>query len=390
MPFSYTIVNNDRIVFTRLKSGCGRAAFIIIGTLFTVIGVGLFMFSDNPEMPLSMMRILFPIIGLIAILVGINFANLQSKSTPDEIIFDNLKGRVQINQQKSELKTAFIYYDEIADFTMKIKSERTASSGTTTTRSSYSYHIYLSKKDGGQWELLTKNTEASALEEIARLKSAIHLSAMPVRESTNIGYSSKYIISDFGHKTEISWRNPVGFAALLIVLFSIFFIAIFYTILATAFQVEDGFPVFFMVVGGFIAVIFVFVIGGNVVKIIRNSKTVYAVAITNSSLDYFEKDNAGRIRKDVRFPLNELYAISFSFDTQNALRKIFIYTREQFEKKNDIESNPKLSIDYIKKLYNFYTELVALDMQELTAVEALCMENYLQEQIRLKGGSHVA
>jgi ABC-type multidrug transport system fused ATPase/permease subunit len=390
MPFTYTILNQDRVVFTRLKSGCGSALFIVVGSIFTVTGIGLLIFTDDPQMPLSMMRLIFPAMGIIAIVVGINFSKLQRKSTPDEIIFDNLNGRVQINQATSDLKTAFIYYDEVSDFTLKIKSERSSSSSTSTTRSSYSYHVYLSKKDGGQWELLVRNTEASAIDDIARLKSAIRLDATPVRESTNIRNSSKYIISDFGHKAELCWKNPVRVAALFIVLFSVFFISTFYTVMATAFQVEDGLPVFFMLIGAFIAVIFLIVIGGNIMRLIRNSKTVYAVVITDSSLDYFEKDNAGRIKKDVRFPLAELHAISFSFDTQDSLRKIFIYTRDQFEKKNQIENKPKFSIEYIKTLYNFYKGLIALDMQELTAVEALCVENYLQEQVRLRGRANVA
>jgi hypothetical protein len=389
MPFSYIIAAPDRVVFTRLKSGCGQSIFIIVGTVFTLIGIGLLIFATDAELPLSMMRFLFPLFGIIAIVVGVKLPKMQSKSTPDQLIFDNVNGRVQISQEYSDIKTAYIYYDEIEDFKLKIKSE-SSSSSTRSSRTYYSYHVYLQKKDGGQWELLRSGSEGAANKDMAALKQAINLKASPVRMLAYTAQSSKYDVRDYGHKVELSWKNPVGLTAFFLIAFSIVFISVFYTIMRTAFDVEDDFPVFFVLVGGFIAAVFLIVIVGNFIKVIKNSKTVYAVAITDSSLDYFEKDNTGRIKKDIRFPLSDIHAISFSFDTQSTLRKLFIYTHEQFKKKSDIDDNPKLSIGYLKSMYDFYKEIVALDMQELTSVEALHVENYLQEQIRQKGQTSVS
>ncbi len=386
MPFSYTIAGQDRVVFTRLKSGCGQSVFIVVGSLFALIGMGLLVFAPaDAGMPLSMMRYLFPLFGIIAVVVGIRLPGLQGKSTPDELIFDNINGRVQVNQQQSEIKTAYMYYDEIEGFRLKIKKESSSSSGTRSSGSYYTYHVYLQKKDGGQWELMSMGSERAALGHIETLKQAVRLDVNPVRMPVDSAKSSKYDLKDYGHKLELSWKNPVGLTALFLIGFSIIFLSIFYTIMSTAFDMEDGFPVFFVLIGGFIAVVFLIVIGGNVIRVLKNAKTVYAIAITDSTLDYYEKDSAGRIKKDVRFPLLDIHAISFSFDTQSTLRRVFIYTHEQFKKKNEIESNPKLSIDYIRTMYNFYREIVSLDMQELTSVEALYLENYLQEQIRQRG-----
>jgi hypothetical protein len=48
------------------------------------------------------------------------------------------------------------------------------------------------------------------------------------------------------------------------------------------------------------------------------------------------------------------------------------------------------SIDSIKEMYNFYTQLVSLDMQDLTAVETLQMENFLQQKIKERGDIEIA
>jgi hypothetical protein len=151
--------------------------------------------------------------------------------------------------------------------------------------------------------------------------------------------------------------------------------------------IDEDFPVFGYLIVGFIGVVFVIVIGGNMMKMIKNARTVYAVAVSSSSLDYMERDLAGRMRKTVQFPLQDIHAISFSFDTDNAMRKIFIYTHEQFTKQDKLKVS--LSIDSIKEIYNFYTGLVSLDMQDLTPVEALQIENYLQQQIREKGNIQI-
>jgi hypothetical protein len=388
MPFKYTVQSPEKIVFTRLSEGCGRFMFISIGTLFTIIGICLILFGNNLEMPFLVLRFIVPLFGGVAVYIGIILPRIQSKTTPDEIIFDNANGRVQVNQQASDIKTAYIYYNEIEDFIVKAKKQESSSSSSTsnTIRSSYTYHVYLSKKDGGQWELLRRSTEVDALAEIVKLKTLIRLDTEPKKAEVS-GHSEKYKITNDYHATKISWRNKLGYGPLFLGIFTAVFITFAYAILSSGFLEED-FPVFAYFVVGFIGLVFVIVIGGNVLKMIKNAKTVYAISITNASLDYIECDLAGRIQKTTQFPLTDLHAISFSFDTDNTMRKIFIYTHDQFLKQNSLKIS--FSIDAIKEIYNFYQQLVAVDMQDLTAVEALYMENYLQQQIRDRGNIQVA
>lgn len=387
MPFKYTVNDQNKITFTRLNAGCGRFLFIFIGSIFTIIGFFMVASMDDSEMPFSIIQFILPVFGLVAIYAGIMFPKLQQRNIPDEIIFDNSNGRVEINQKESDIKTAYIYYDEIADFIVKAKKHESSSSGTSSSRTYYSYHIYLAKKDGGQWELLKFGSESSAQEEVIKLKGLVQLHVPPQRVPPNVTQSQKFKISNDYHKTEISWRNKLGYGPLALAGFSAVFLTIAYAILGSGF-IDEDFPVFGYFVVGFIGVVFVIVIGGNIMKMVKNANTVYAIVITGASLDYIERDVAGRIKKTTQFPLPDLHAISFSFDTDNVLRKIFIYTHEQFEKQNTMSVS--FSVESIKAMYTFYKGLVSLDLQDLTSVETLQVENYLQQQIRERGNIQVA
>ncbi|HYG03099.1 MAG TPA: hypothetical protein VD927_11695 [Chryseosolibacter sp.] len=386
MPFSYKIINPDRIVFKRESAGCGRLMFVFVGSVFILVGLGLFLFSEKEDFLMKVMTFMFPTFGLIAVVSGLKLPDIQARTIPDEIIFDNAKGRVQINQQVSEIKTAYIYYDEIQDFMIKVKKHETSSSGGGSSRTYYRYHVYLQKKDGGTWELLKRNKEEDAKAEIEKIKSSVRLSQIPVRENTSITLSQKYKLLDYGTKAELTWRNPVGYGPLFLICFVTVFLTVLFAIFEGANFSDFGFFGYFIV--GFILVVFVIVIGGNVIKMIKNFRTEYAISISDMSLNYIERDRAGRTKKDVYVSMHDLYALSFSFDTDEMMRKIYIYTREQFEKLNTMEVS--LSVESIREIFNFHSELVSIEIQSLTPVETLHLENFLQQKIKEKSRANVA
>lgn len=386
MPFEYKIANQDRIVFTRESAGCSRFLFVFVGTVFILVGAGLLIFSKKEEFLLVVMTFLFPTFGLIAVVAGLRLPTIQARTIPDEIIFDNVNGRVQINQRVSEIKTAFIYYDEIQDFIIKIKKHESNSSSGRSSRTYYSYHVYLQKKDGGTWELLKRNKEEDAKTEIDKIKSGVRLTQSPVREQSNQALSQKYTLRDYGTKAELTWRNPVGYGPLYLIAFAAVFLTVLYAIFETANFSDFGFFGYFII--GFILIVFTIVIGGNAFKMIKNFKTEYMISISDMSLNYIEKDRAGRTKKDVYFPMNDLYALSFSFDTDEMMRRIYIYTREQFQKLNTMEVS--LSFESIREIFNFHSQLVSIEIQSLTPVETLHLENFLQQKIKEKGRADVA
>lgn len=385
MPFRYTIDKDDSVVFRRSEQGCGRFLFVFAGLLFTSVGVVLFLFSDSDDLLVNVMTYLFPLFGLTALTVGVRLPAILRKSTPDSLTFDNANGRIAVQQQASDVKIAYIYYDEIEDFIIKVKKHETSGSSRKTSRTYYTFHVYLKKKDGGQWELLRFDKEELAKNEIEKLKTLIRLNQEPVRVEAE-GTSHKYRLVNLDDQMEIIWRNPVGFGPLVLLIFSAVFVTIFYTIFQSLLLTDD-LPVFGYVVMGFIAVVFVIVIGGNALKLVRNFRTVYCVAIDSVSLCYIERGLSGVERKKVEFPMKDLHAISFSFDTDESQRKIYIYTHEQFNKQN---LDLSFSIASVKEVIDYYTSLVALDVQELTPVEALALENNLQRVIKAKGGVDIA
>lgn len=386
MPFSYNPTNPDKIVFKRLSDGCSRFMFFTIGLIFTIVGGCMLYFMKSNEMPFVLFKYLLPAFGIGAMYIGIILPKMQRKSTPDEIIFDNLNGRVEINQKESEINTAYIYYDEIQGFDVIVKSHTNSSGKRTNTH--YTYHVQLNKKDGGHWELLKINSELDAQTEITKLTSLIKLSTPPKKVAVCLHPSKKYTITTGYQKVELNWRNKLGAGPLVLGIFSIVFITVLYGIMSTMSSMSAELPLFGIFIGSFIVIVFLIVIIGNAMKMIKNAKTDYAVAITRSYFTYFEKDHSGRIKREDRFPFEELHAIAFSFDTEEAMRKIYIYTKKQYEKKREMK--PSFSIDYITSVFEFQNSLIALDMQSLTAVEALHIENYLQEQIKEIGNAEVA
>ena len=378
MPFNYKIADDKRLVFTRSGAGCARAFIFFIGAVFTIAGAFMLALATDPKPIIQVMRFIFPAAGIGATYLGIILPRIQGKTTPDRIIFDNAKGRVEINQQASDIKTGYIYYDEIQDFIIRSKSQRDSDTG----RDRTSYHVYLAKKDGGQWELLVTGSHESAAAEINKIREMVDLSAAPQREKPNIEASQKYKIKRGSERTEICWQNKPGKGPIGLIIFSLVFITVAYAIMATVFELEGGFPWFAYLILGFIGAMFALVIGVNIRKMIKNSNTEYAVSISGMSLDYIERDLQGREKKSTCVPLKDIHALSFSFDTDSTMRKIFIYTHEQFKEKDEI--TPSFSIESIKNIYNFYKNLVSLEIQDLTAVEALQMETYLQQLITEK------
>ena len=71
--------------------------------------------------------------GILAIWAGIQLPKIAKKSMPSQIIFDNTNGRVEIYQTHSEVKNAFIYYDEIEGFTI-VRHKRSTSSSSNRVR----------------------------------------------------------------------------------------------------------------------------------------------------------------------------------------------------------------------------------------------------------------
>lgn len=382
MPFKYTAVN-DTIVFTRAGTGCARAAAIVFGSFFAIIGFGLFAFESESSI-FFMFRFMFAALGSTFVLVGITLPKLMGKAYPDKIIFDNTNGRIEVSQEASEVKTAYMYYDEIEDFVVRVRSEDNNSKAY---GRSYSYFVFLVKKDGGEWELVKRRERAHAEEDAARLKQLVKFDAKPVKVPVSVEPSKKYTITKGALKTEVSWRNTLGMQEIRLAIFAAFFIITAAGIFSVVNSLSD-FPVFFMIIAGFIGTLFVVIIGYYSRKALRNLKTAYAISISSMTFEYIERDKHGRELKSERIPLASLHAIAFSFNTEKTMRKVFVYTHDQFQRKNKLSND--ISIEAFKSHFSFYNSLLRFELKNLTPVETLYLENFLQDAIRERSGVDVA
>lgn len=376
MPFTYSLEQN-RVVFKPISSGCGQIVFLLFGSVFTVIGVLLILFNHSTELPFSVIKWVVPIFGLLAFYAGVVYPKRMRLNHPDELVFDNNLGRIEVVQKESSIQKAYIYYDEIEDLIIKTKSHSSSSN-----RTYHTYHIHFLKKDGGQWELMKLNSHEAASAELEKLKSHLKLEVVPERVEARTEEISKLKILDDHVKTVVNWQNPIGSGPLFLFIFSAIFLTIFWSILGSA-AVRNDFGLFGYLIGGFMLVIFSLIIAMNTRKMIKNANTIYTVIITDSDFTYAERDKAERVKKARTVPLKDLHAITFSYSSEDYMRKLFVYTHEQFMEEKNMEAS--FSVSFLKKMYNFYTGLMSLEIHGLTIVEMLHLENYLQQQIAKRG-----
>ena len=378
-------IKNSNVIFERDKQGCIVNFVIMIGSIFFIIGCCLLKFSNDNEMPFAVFKYLFPAMGLIVIWSGINLPKTLKKNTPDQIIFDNQKGVISVLQSASEITDAKIYYDEIEGFTVHIKTHRSSSSSRSSSRTYYTYEVCLLKKDLSTWELMSENTQENADKEIAKLKLLIDFSVIPTKENVKITQSKKFEILKNNDKTTLNWVNDIGYQPLFYGIFIIFFLGIGYTIFNGFISSNngktgaDGFSIAFGLVSIFILSVFIYIISTLIYKLIKNATTNYSISISKTNLEYFEKSKTGNIKKTVSFAKETIHAISYSFDSSDTSRFIYVFTHDQFQKKKDLKL--KLSIDSIKDYYQFHQNLLAIELQNLSPVEALYIENFLQNQV---------
>ena len=347
----------------------------------------MFYLPGGSEMPLSLLRYVMAGAGIVMMYLGAVLPKLTQRRTPDSIIFDNANGRVQVNQTKSEVDTAYIYYDEIKGFIIKAKSRSDSRSADPVERTRYSHNIYLVKKDGGEWELLQLWKPEDAEAELAKLRGMITLDAVPVRVPVKLHATSKYAVKKGSDRIELEWRNPVGTAPLSLLLIVAFVGSILYVLMGGFGSDGGGFFIPGVIIGGLVGLVFLWAVIRGSMKVVKDYRTVYSVTITGGSFSYFEKSTDGRERKHVQYALQDIHSIAYSFDTEKTARKLFVYTRGQAKKKEELGNS--FSLSNIAEYWELEKSLTALDMSDLTPVEALAVENLLQEAIREKGNTQV-
>lgn len=377
---AYKLASSDstKMVLTR-ESATGASIFtIIVGSLFIVIGIGINAFVYSWEFSYILIKTLFPLFGLLAVYGGISMPKQLRLTQPSRITFDHEKGAVVIEMNDKTDQRGYIRYDEVEGFDIH-EERRTSSSGSsnTRTRTYYVYHVYLKKKDGGEWHLFQFNTRAKAEELIIQLKAEIQFDK-PFTVTEQPRLTSKIEKQEGIDKTVIHWENKVTLMQPIIVFT---FGLIFLTMLFSFFTFGEEVEIFGSIVIGFILIIFLFIMFVIIQKMIKDMTTRYAVSVDHTNLEYFEfSRSTGAMRNKKTLGLKDVHSINYTFAPSKNYQAagLTIRMQEHIGREKLLDEKP---IEAIKDLFLTGDKPITLSITALNPVECLQLENWLQELI---------
>ena len=381
---AYTIVSSDahKMVLERESVKLATGMFVGVGAFFFLVGVGLNFFMTTWEMPFLLFRILFPLFGLIAIFAGLYLPKQTESTHPERITFDHTKGAVIVEMKKASNQCGYIRYDEIAGYDIYVESRKSSGSGSSPSRTYYRYHVYVKKKDGGEWHLFEFGDRAAAEAVVNQLTTQIPLhKPFTVTETPKL--STKIEKKDGLDKTMIHWQNRIGLGQPL---FLIFFSIIFFSIISAFFSFEKdaGLNVFFMIVLGFILFVFCLVMFSVVRKLVKDATTRYAVSVDHKNLEYYEfSKKSGQMRNKLTIPLLQIKSINYTFSpSQNLGAGLKILTQSDIDRMTQYQNKP---VESLKDFFKGVDGPITLSISALNPVECLQLENWLQMLILKKG-----
>jgi hypothetical protein len=381
---SYRITSDDHngIAFERDIAGCARALFIGVGLTFMVAGIGIVYFSPGNEFPTILFKLIFPLFGLGAVVLGIFLPKLKTNE-PALITFDHPRALVAIQMDKNNSDAGHIRYDEIDKFDIYVES-RSSSSGSSSRRSNYYYHVFLRKKDGGEWFLTQSSTREGAEAIRQKLVSSVQTSRSPSSIASPI-LTDKITREERMDKTGVLWQNQVGVGAfILLFVIAAVFIGILGMILGGTFgEIES----FVYVVLGFIILIFVTILFFITRKMIKDATTRYAVLIGKTTVEYQEiSKSTEAVKFSKSISMTDVHSVSYSFaPVKNYSGSgLVIATKEEHDKMIHERENP---MEAFKSLFSSKNKPMVLSISNLNPMESLQLEAWLQDLIRKKGGT---
>lgn len=386
MAYHITSSDSHKIILEREPTVVASRIFIIFGSFFFLIGVGLNAFMTTWEMPYLLFRLLFPTFGLVAIFAGIYVPKQTRETQPEQITFDHDKGAVLVDMSKVGNQRGHIRYDEIACFDIDVESHRSSSSNTTMSSSTYyRYHVYLKKKDGGQWYLFEYTNRASAEAMVIQLTAQVPTDRI-FNDASSSKLSSKIEKKEGLDKTIIHWQNNV---TLWQPLFLFVFSVVFLSILSSFFSFGQEMDGFAMAVIGFIFSVFLLVMFTIVRKLIKDATTRYAVSVDHVNLEYYEfAKSSGAMRNKKTLALPQVHSINYTFapSKNNPGAGLKILTKAEAERFQQYKEKP---LEALKDLFTGNNKPISLSITALNPVECLQLENWLQELILKKGNVKV-
>jgi len=388
MAYHITTFDSQKLALERDSSGFSSRLFVVVGSFFLLIGVGLNIFMDTWEVPFILFRILFPFFGCVAIAAGLYLPTQSRNTVPEQITFDHNQGAIIIEMMKGGNETGYIRYDEVEGFDFSIERQSSSSSTSSQTNTTYyTYHVFLKKKDGGEWFLTTLNSQDKAEAAVAIFRSQVPLDK-PFTISAPAKLTTKISRQDGADKTMLHWQNKVSF---LMPVFLVVFTIVFFSIIGTVFSMsaDSGIDYFMYVVGGFILLIYFFVMFSIVKKLLKDASTRYALAVSKTQFEYYEFSKTGGAMKNHKaLPIETVDRIVYSFNSSKPTLNstLTVMTKEDVNHLQKTKENP---LTALKDVFTGQNQPITLSITALNPVECLQVESWLQDLILKKSDKKV-
>ncbi len=381
MGFHIASVTPQDVVLLRDRSTTRfRNVFVLAASVFFIIGMTGLYFTWHSKGYTFVFFGVFAGIAAFLLVAGPLIVRKRQAFDPLQLTFSNSKGTLTVIQDKAAATVACIPYSNILLF--GIREERQSNSNDrVTTTSSYKYIVYFRKKDGSTWELLETRSQREAITMLEALQQNVNLqqpgSCPPVKT-----LSEKLQQTSPGSAAGISWQNNAPGQLLLfipIVLFIGSVLAFFWYAITGPFAggQREWFPA---VILGFISAIFLVVIAGNIYKIIKDSRTVYGLAIGRSDFRYTESSRSGRLRKEIIYTPGDIKGVIYNYRLSKTESDIHILRQAEMEQHNKMLNGDISFADVLPMLRASLNEL-QLHITALNCTERLQLENWIQEAI---------
>ncbi len=382
----------DQVILERANSGSTKTVFLIVGSIFTLVGLVMLLLMPW-EFPFLIFKLVFPSIGIFVVYTAFTYDKNNKKTTLSKVVFDNKLGCVALELSDVEQYRGYIKYEEIEKFGIYIETHSSSKGHKT-----YYYHTVLYKKDGGEWFLTKHSTENEANEDLQKLRANVNLSQIYIANFSPV-FSNKLEKKEGLNKTSIFWQNEVKLATVaFLVGFGAIFCSILYAVVKSM-SFKVSFEIFPIIICGFIFIVFGIIMFSIIKQLIKDATTKYSIAVSHSSFDYLELDKkTSEVKLSKSIPLDQLYSIVYNYWTKsnNQPNKLIIFNKEGYDKLISYRNNPNLQFEALANqfkenlkqgVFHFdfsYSNQIELVFATLNPIECLQLETWLQEIIKSK------
>jgi hypothetical protein len=368
MAFSISNASNEGVHLDRKMIVFPAQLFTLVGVIFMIVGLLPLLYLSTLEPAFRAIMTLLSIIGLVAIITGFRYPIEQKKSIPDSLFFDNARGRIRIYHRVSETPEAFIYFNEIKGFYMDQIQE---------TKTRNRYVVLLKKVDGGEWDLYHTMSYSAANRFLQILRDKVTLDTSPNRVESSALPVSRVKVDQSEQKLTISWRNSLRENLISMLIWA----AAVGAATVYAFNyifILDGRSTF--IYEAIVFGIFIVIAGINFYQLYRASSIVHTIAVNEDSITVSERTGKGVNIQTQTFRFPQIFSIYYKFNSANPESKLFFVKQSDEDERRDM-------LDVIAKgktaaKEDFFKNQFAVNFKDLTTLEVLSIESYIQDFVR--------